>query len=62
MKDPHEIKMFNKVKDKLKLSGPAWRELLNDFKEGTPKSVICHKFKIKSSYYKIVKKIINNEV
>ena len=58
MTNPHNAKMLNRVKNKVKLSGPAWRQLLEDFKNGESKKVICAKYGFKLSYYKWIKKII----
>ena len=54
----HEKKMINRVKDNIKLSGHAWRDLLEDFKNNESKRIICAKYKIKPGYYKWVKKIV----
>lgn len=57
----HEDEIKNRVLDRIKLSGPAWHALLEDFKNKEPKRIICAKYKIPSGYYKWVKKIINGE-
>ena len=62
IKSVHEIKMKNRVMDKIKLSGPAWNSLLEDFRNKMPKRLICAKYNIKSGYYKWVKKIITKNL
>ena len=56
----HEEEIKNRVMDKIKLSGPAWKALLDDFKNGESKRVICFKYKIPTGYYKWIKKIVLN--
>lgn len=54
----HEKKILNRVKDKIKLSGPQWHALLEDMKNGEIKRIICFKYNIPLKYYKWVKRIV----
>lgn len=56
--DPREREMINRALNKIKLSRDAWNALAADIRDGVGKTTICHKYGIKSGYYKYIKKII----
>lgn len=56
--DPHDLKMLEKVQEKIKLPNQAWSEMRRDFESGFGKKRICAKYGINSGYYKYLKNII----